>query len=62
MQLEEAYNYVLQSERRKQILLQMNQPVTGNQVSKRLGLRQDNCSYVFYELKVYDLVLESTGF
>ena len=56
MQFEEAYQYITQSERRKQILLRIIQPITAKQLSKQTGIRLDACSYLLWELAVYEVV------
>ena len=56
MQFSEAYHYLIQGERRKQILLQIRQPVTIKQLSKLTNFRQDACSYIIWELRIYELV------
>ena len=56
MQFSEAYHYLIQGERRKQILLQIKQPVTIKQLSKLTSFREDACSYIIWELRIYELV------
>ena len=56
MQFEEAYQYITQSERRKQILLRIIQPLTAKQLSKLTEISLDACSYILWELAVYEVV------
>ncbi len=54
--LSEAYYWLLQSERRKQLLAQFTQPLTPTQLSYRTGFSIDASSHVLWELSVYGLV------
>ncbi len=56
MQLSEAYHWLEQGLRRQQILLQLKQPMTANQLSKHIDMSRDRCSDVLWELRIYELV------
>ncbi len=56
MRLSEAYHWLIQGERRQQILLRMKQPMTAKQLSLQTGLQLNSCSYVLWELSIYELV------
>ena len=52
----EAYHWLVQSERRKQIVREFTQPLTATQLSQRTDLSRDACSHLLWELAIYDLV------
>lgn len=52
----EAYPWLVQSERRKQIVRALTQPLTASQLSQRIDLSRDACSHLLWELFVYGLV------
>ena len=56
MELEEVYEYLIQSERRKEVVIQITQPLTVKQLTKLTGFSLDVCSYVLWELDTYELV------
>ena len=56
MQFSEAYQYLNQSERRKEILLEMSQPATAHQLSILTKMDRDACSYLIWELVTYELL------
>lgn len=56
MQREEVYEWLIQSERRKQLLTLLNQPMTATQMAGRLDLSVDVCSYLFWESHIYGLI------
>ena len=56
MQLSEAYQYIIQSERRKRLMLTFTQPLTAKHLSRRTGIKIDACSSLLWELGVYQLV------
>jgi len=56
MRFSEAYDWIVKSERRQRILLALTQPMTAKQLSYRTGLSLDTCSYILWELSVYELV------
>ncbi len=41
-----VYQWIIEEENRKKILIAINQPVTAKQLSKRIGIPVDTCSYL----------------
>lgn len=56
MLLSEAYNWLIQSQRRIHVTSTLTQPMTGNQLASLTSMPLDACSYILYELEVYGLV------
>ncbi len=52
----EAYHWLIQSERRKQIVREFTQPLTAKQLSQRTELSRDASSHLLWELAIYDLL------
>ena len=52
----ETIEWVSGSQRRVDVLSALSQPLTPNQLSKRIGLSRDACSYIAWELVVYGVV------
>ncbi len=53
---DEAYQWLVQSERRKQVVRQFTQPLTAKHLSQRTDLSRDACSHLLWELAIYGLV------
>ena len=56
MEFDETFQWLIRSERRKEVVANFDQPLTARQLSCRMGLSIDSCSYLFWELSVYGLV------
>ncbi len=56
MGLNDVYCWLAQSGRRKEVLANLNQPLTAKQLSQRLGITTDSCSFLFWQLSVYELL------
>lgn len=56
MKIEEVYHWLVQSERRMQVIRNASQPMTAVQMSKRIGVDQACCTYLLWELLVYSVV------
>ena len=56
MQPNKVFLWLVQSERRKEILKAFNQPLTAKQLSRRTGIGIDSCSFLLWQFGLYDLV------
>ena len=56
MLLSEAYNWLIQSQRRIQVMSKLIQPMTVKQLHHNTVMSLDSGSYILYELEVYGLV------
>ncbi len=50
MDLKTTYYWLVQSEKRKRILISFNQPMTATQISLRISLTLDNCLHLIWGL------------
>ena len=57
MRINKIYGWLIQSERRKQVLLRFQQPLTAKQLSHREHLTLDMCSYHLCQLATHKLVM-----
>lgn len=57
MQREEVYEWLTQSEVRKRCVRGFSQPLTAKQMARRLDLPQGACSYLFWQLRVYSVLV-----
>lgn len=55
MKSQETFQWLIRSERRKEVLANFDQPLSAKQLSRRTGMSPDSCSYVLWELSVYGL-------
>ena len=56
METNEVYHWLIQSQRRREMLKGFNQPLTAKQLARRLGITIDSCSFLFWQLTVYAVV------
>ena len=56
METDKVYHWLIQSHRRKEMLKGFNQPLTAKQLARRLGITIASCSFLFWQLTVYDVV------
>lgn len=64
MQCDETFQWIIRSERRKELLANLDQPLTAKQLSRRSNLSVDSCSYLFWECELHQLLYclnESAG-
>ena len=56
MKFDEAYSYVARSQRRIETLMALRKPFTAQELSFQTSFNRKACSYILYELSVYQLV------
>lgn len=56
MEIDEAYNWLVQSERRKSILVGLNQPLTATHIARRTGITLDACLHLLWRLSLYGVI------
>ena len=52
-----VYQWIIGEENRTKMLMAINQPVTAKQLSKRIGIPVDTCSYLFAKLTIKALLI-----
>ncbi len=56
MEFDQAYYWLIQSERRKSILVGFNQPLTATHIARRTGITLDSCLHLLWGLTVYGVI------
>jgi len=56
MEFKYIFDWFIQSERRKEILVDFNQPLTATQIVRRTGIALDACLHVLWVLSLYNIV------
>lgn len=56
MEFNEAYYWLIQSERRKNILVDFNQPLTATHISRRTNIPLDACLHLLWGLNIYNIL------
>lgn len=56
MEFDQAYYWLIQSERRKDILVDFNQPLTATHIARRTDINLDSCLHLLWGLTVYGVI------
>ena len=56
MEFDGLYYWLIQSERRKKILVGFNQPLTATHIARRTGITLDSCLHLLWGLAVYGVI------
>ena len=56
MEFDQAYNWLIQSERRKNILVDFNQPLTATHIARRTDINLDSCLHLLWGLTLYGVI------
>ena len=56
MEVNEAYYWLVQSERRKKILVDFNQPLTASYISRLTNITLDSCLHLMWGLTLYNII------
>ena len=56
MEFDEAYYWLVQGERRKEILIGFNQPLTATHIARRNDITLDSCLHILWGLSLYGIV------
>ena len=56
MDFDQAYHWLVQSERRKRILLDFDQPLTATHISRRTGIPLDACLHLLWSMTAYGVL------
>ena len=56
MEFGQAYHWLVQSERRRNILLDFDQPLTATHISRRTGIALDACLHLLWGMTTYGLL------
>ena len=56
MEFDQAYYWLIQSERRKTILVDFNQPLTATHIARRTDINLDSCLHLLWGLTLYGVI------
>ena len=56
MEFDQAYYWLIQSERRKTILVGFNQPLTATHIARRTDINLDSCLHLLWGLTLYGVI------
>lgn len=56
MEFDQAYYWLIQSERRKNILVDFNQPLTATHIARRTDINLDSCLHLLWGLSLYGVI------
>ncbi len=56
MEFDQAYYWLIQSERRKNILVGFNQPLTATHIARRTDINLDSCLHLLWGLTLYGVI------
>lgn len=56
MKLEESYCWLIQSERRRKILVDFNQPLTATQIAQRTDIALNACLHLLWGFTLYEIL------
>ena len=56
MEFDQAYYWLIQSERRKNILVGFNQPLTATHIARRTDINLDSCLHLLWALTLYRVI------
>jgi len=56
MEFDEAYYWLIQSERRKKILVDFNQPLTATHIARRTDINLDSCLHLLWGQTLYGVI------